>query len=1376
MGRKWLLVIVMMVSVVGIAFAQTAGQPLFEPLQQIGERRPGGILYDSAFDRLVLVDLQGRLTLVDAASFQTQHILYENGAFNAYVFSHDGRWLALAIDRRVELWNTQTGERSAVFEPDGANLVQGPLLFSPDDSWLLLDTVVPAPQATRRSENDTDIIPWIWDLPAAREEAPERLRGGAEAFAFFNYRNGLVMGGDLFFIAGQPSRLQLIDGRSRDFPVIADIPASRAEQDPIYVWQSANTDLLYIDPRTGGGIVQVNAQTGTQFNVPLGRDLNYRNLESMTAMQLGSSARILCGVNSLQETPLLRLLYGDNYLSFQGYQPGTVMLIDVLEPLSSGANQPALLLYNFVESRGSGSMELFFPPDVQQMRLSPDGTRLMVRRASGLQAVEVYNLETCGLERSYYPTEPDETASRLLDYRADGEVITVDFQRFDARSGEQIAFEDQYTNPFEEYRFSDDGQRLHTFRAGELRVWDLSSGQLVQRAPIQFSGDVLAQSPDGTHYLVQNFTDTGLVIEHVNVLGGERRRMVIPPTSAGTPVQVIPSPDWGRMLALYQPQLPADPASGSYEIALYGFDQGQLLYIAGADMPAGAFKFDWVDDDRIVVSGSIFGAPDRPYGFDFHSSGLPSCLVAAFPNDYTAWLPIWEGLTLRLNSTQLANLTTRICGTLPATAGDFIPELTPTPRFTYNSLNTPVPYAIPGIPICLTQRFSNQAVDYAALWRQITADLDAEQVSVMEQMICEGLINSPFQVAPTPTIDPNLNVPPTPTAVDAGPQTTDFTETGETLYYTIDVRSGDRFAATYAPELVRRPRPNPDLLFNFYIDQFNEAPLNPVLSLDGTRYAVTDRNGFVTIYRLTRSYDQLVQDERDAAATRQAEAPRSIGLQPTATQPAAFIGGVRPTLTPTVTPTSPGLPQTTPATGAFNQTTDVCPARNLYTLESPPPDFNVSGRLLTRPPVNGFNSTWVLEPGTGRYVADDSIPPCGFDGNCNFSPDRNWIVRVTDAVIISRPDGTDAFILFQPAESNYFPQSYRWLSNTVLEYIYPGYVTNELAERIRAEQGEAAFRSLSGGQISLYRTFDVSTQQRSEPYIPPRLDASIEGLPTSIVARQPIDGSLLIVSTPYPPFGAKYYLYDLRTQTYSYFVRVDAGSLNFEWQPNGRYLYYQVPGDFNMYQYAVETGEHRLIGQLPFGDWSRDSRYRMTWYSMPGNDYTQRIAARELPFKLQIWDSETGSFRRYCIPESGLSPINGSPFTWSPDGRYVAFTLPLPPEGDVFPVPTPEVGIITPQPGDPAFITPTTTPMMSLGNVATPTFAPDMLPTIPPADAAAEIALQPTLVPNSSISLEQQYQYRNPRTLILDTQTGSITVVSTEVNTLLLWLEDGGTP
>ncbi|MCB9450242.1 MAG: PD40 domain-containing protein [Anaerolineaceae bacterium] len=1370
MARKWLLVFFMVLSVIGVVWAQGTPQPLFVPLQQIGERRPQGIHYDPVYDRLVLVDLQGRLLLADAATYTTQHVLYQRGAYNAYVFSHDGRYLALAIGRRVELWDAQTGELSVTFEPDGANLVQGPLLFSPDDTWLLLDTVVPAPQATRRSENDTDIIPWIWDLPAARDEAPGRLRGGAEAFAFFNYRNGLVLGGNLFLVAGQPNRLQVIDGRSRSFDVITEIPANRAEQDPIYVWHSANSDLMYMDPRTNNQVVQVDAQTGATLNLSLGSDLSYRNLDSMENLRLGESARVLCDSSGLRETPLLRLLYGDEYLRYQNYEPGAFMLIDVLEPLSTGVTQPALLLYHFIESRGRGSLELIYPQDVQQFVLSPDSTHLMVRRQSGVQPIEIYNLDTCGLERTLYPAERDD-GSRLLAYRADGEVILTDFQRFDARSGEQLAYEDQYTEPFSEFHFSADGQRLYTFQGTALRVWDVATGQLLQEATLSLNGDVIANSADGTHYLTRRDDFDTITIENVDVLGDERRQLVIPThTDVATIAQVIPSPGWGRMLLIYQPAMPADENT-YYELAVYDFDLGQLLYVAGADLPPDFYDTGWVDDDRIYVSGSnYYYVPDRRYGLEYDTSGLPTCLVNAFPGEYENWLPVWEGLTLQLSASRLGALTERICGALPETSDAFIPGLTPTPGFYYYSANTPAPYVIPGVPTCLTRRFTNQAVDYAVLWREITADLDEVQISQLETMICEGLISSPFQVAATPTGDPNMNIPPTATPASAAPQTTDYTESGATIYYTIDVLTRNRFAGTYMPELVRPVRRDVNLLYNFYLDEFNEPPVNPVLSEDGTRYAVADRYGFVTIYRLSRSYDDLLQDEQIAEATRQAEEPRSIGLLPTATQPFNFIGEVRPTLTPTVTPTPPAPPQATPDSESFGQTTDICPAQTLYTLESPPSGFAVSGRLFAAPPDNGFYSVWVLEPETGTLVADDSLPYCGLGENCTFSPDLNWVVWIADSVIVSRPDGSAATTLFRPEEINYFPQSLRWVNNTQLEYSYPGYLTKDLAAQIRAEQGENALYHYSG-QITLTRTFDVTAGARSAPFIVQPLSVSVEGLPTSIVARQPGDGRFVLVSTPYPPYGAKYYIYNLQTDAYDYFTRVDSGTLTASWSPSGRYLYYRLGGDEGYAVFDTETGEHQIIGGLPSGTWSRDGRYRASWYSMTNDEYRARLAAHQLPFKIRIWDSETGSFRRYCIPESGVSSSSGSDFLWSPDGRYLAFTLSLPPEGDVFPVPTPEVGIITEQPatGQEAFPTEPPLPTATL-SANMPTASPGGEPTSPPPLPVPDVGSTPV----TPITLEQQYQYRRPRTLILDTQTGAVTVISTELNSLLLWTDDGG--
>jgi hypothetical protein len=129
------------------------------------------------------------------------------------------------------------------------------------------------------------------------------------------------------------------------------------------------------------------------------------------------------------------------------------------------------------------------------------------------------------------------------------------------------------------------------------------------------------------------------------------------------------------------------------------------------------------------------------------------------------------------------------------------------------------------------------------------------------------------------------------------------------------------------------------------------------------------------------------------------------------------------------------------------------------------------------------------------------------------------------------------------------------------------------------------------------------------------------------------------------------------------------------------------------------------------------------WTSLSGDDYNQHILKHELMPKISIWDSETGSTRRYCIPQSGLDN-NSAALLWSPDNRYLAFRLTLPVAGDVFPE------LYTPTPQDP-----TSTP-------------------------------QPTDTP---VPLETQYQYQSARTLILDTQTGSVTVVTNQIGDAVVW-------
>src|SRR5512139_505634 len=94
---RFLIAVMMALSaMVGIVLAQGDGSPesSFAAVREIGRVRPQGIQYDPHFDRFVMVDPLGRLLLVDAATSDVQYVLYDTGTtYNAYAFSHDGRWL-----------------------------------------------------------------------------------------------------------------------------------------------------------------------------------------------------------------------------------------------------------------------------------------------------------------------------------------------------------------------------------------------------------------------------------------------------------------------------------------------------------------------------------------------------------------------------------------------------------------------------------------------------------------------------------------------------------------------------------------------------------------------------------------------------------------------------------------------------------------------------------------------------------------------------------------------------------------------------------------------------------------------------------------------------------------------------------------------------------------------------------------------------------------------------------------------------------------------------------------------------------------------------------------------------------------------------------
>ena len=80
--RLLIPVMIALSAVVGIVLAQgdDIPEPSFAAVREIGRIRPQGIQYDPYFDQFVMVDPLGRLLLLDAATSEVQHVLYETGS------------------------------------------------------------------------------------------------------------------------------------------------------------------------------------------------------------------------------------------------------------------------------------------------------------------------------------------------------------------------------------------------------------------------------------------------------------------------------------------------------------------------------------------------------------------------------------------------------------------------------------------------------------------------------------------------------------------------------------------------------------------------------------------------------------------------------------------------------------------------------------------------------------------------------------------------------------------------------------------------------------------------------------------------------------------------------------------------------------------------------------------------------------------------------------------------------------------------------------------------------------------------------------------------------------------------------------------------
>lgn len=1281
------LVLVCLLLVAGVVLAQNTTDKSFAIEQVIGAVRPQGIIYNANFDQFALVNPQGQLVLADARNYQVQYILHENGSYNGYAFSHDGQWLAVAIDQRIELWNVQNGELAAQFEPDGALRVTGPLLFASDDVLLNFTAIVRAPAATRRSENDTSQIPWLWDLPAAREEGRSTLPRGALAYTFFDFRNGFVLGPNDKALAALPQRLLIIDVADPELPVIAEIPSQRFERDPISVWFSLNDEQMYVRPINQNNLFQIQTKTGTVVELPIGRELDYQAIHLLNELTLSKQARIIGASNSHTTNPFIQLLLGADYRRSWNYHPLTITLIDILKPITLTEEQTGFLVYILDEQTGRGMIDFVGLNDTTQFALHPENQHLMVRRSTTANLIEVYDMETGLLTHSYFTDYSTTSSQHPLAFTKNGDAIVTEFERIDVASGEILYRDLSYSLAFNQFFFTQDSKALVAFDGFNWSLWDVATGQVIRRETVNLRGDILQISPDGHRFLTRTETALGPQIEVVDVGTNERHSLIFEQLPGRELLQIIPSPNWENYIVVYSASPFTEHFPGN-EMGLYNLYEGKRWFLGGDDLVGTDYSlYGWLDDATTYVYAEGLTqpiAPRRIYDLEYHPSGLPLCLVQAFPESWMSWLNLWERLNQQLNASQLGILTVRLCNVIPGTTADVEAVFHPSPTPTRIPA-TPRPAVIAGVPACLTERFPSQALDYARDWREITVGLSPEQITELEALLCEGLNST------------------------SGGGTSGAFSVPDSLVMLINAKTGVRSFGTYLPPQTPSVTPNLQLV----LDEFRRTErtrLNNtvILSPDFKLMAAESRAGSqITIYRLLTPYETLEERQQFAAEATQAEAPRSIAVVPTATQPFTVLGEPRPTFTPTMTPTSPPPAELYSELTVDDKIEEFCPADRIYSIQAPPADYAAMGRLFVV--REDSNTLWVLNPADGHQYPDETIPACDFGLACNYAFDQKHILVYDDTIYVAKPDGSAKRVLFTANERPIWPADLHWVDNDTLEYTYSDYIPD---------------RSIN--PFTFVQRIELDSLELPEPILQAQ-PIVINELPTDILSYQPA-GPLAVVRTSFATgtgAGYKYYLYDRSTEATDYFARLaNAGNneIEFAWHPLGLALYYRYPDSETWYVYDTAKHEHRILGDYPAGIWSRDGRYKARWFSLSSEEINARIKAGQSIPKLSIWDSQTGQTRQYCIPQTDTF-ASGETMFWSPDNRYLVFRLFL-----------------------------SDFELTGLGSKSS---------------GIGEVVATPTLSPDGVI-----YEVARPSTLVLDTQTGTITELTFDVSNILLWTQN----
>ncbi len=1097
-----------------------------------------------------------------------------------------------------------------------------------------MNSVVPAPQELRRSENDTVILPWLWDIPNALGTAQSQLPNRATAFPFFEYRNGFILGYNDRVIAARPSRLEVLDVSGDEINVVlSEIASDRFEQDPVDAWRSVFNEYLYVLPR-GRSFTLIDTADGSATS-----NLTYDDLiTNGSPLQIGERM-------SYEENALTQVFLGEGYLANNGLSPMHVQLVDVLEPVTPTAAPNQFVLYAMDEATARASIRQV-TLEVAKVALSADRTKIAFQRFDSESQLEVYDIASGDLIRTITPALPDLDGRAVFDFDPTGTQLLYDFQRFDIATGD-VVFEELVYNPgFDDFYFDANSNRLTTYSFIEGNnfdfrwwQWDINTGEIVRRERVQLRGSIRQTWYTGDRFLLDVSVNEGGVtrsaLEIVEIGKDERPVLVFENVPGASVGNIFPSPDWTHAAVFY-----FNDQDGTTDLALYSFENGLEWYMSGRDLPPGYYgEVFWADENTLAVPAPGEGLREAPtvYWLDYHPSGLPTCLVDAFPERYRQWEPVWERRVEGLGVTSLNQLAEDICTTVedePAVSEQQIEQVltTPTPTRvpTQSARFRATQPVLAGVPACITLRFEGEAERYADVWRTISAGLSLEDAQELENIVCEGITStgSGGGGAFSPTDGALL--------IDIDTQERVFTRTIP--------RRASRPFADYSLEVVR---------FEYErANEFNRTLNEPKISPDGR--LIAQREGpYIEILRLNKPYSTMAAEATATQSIVQSQTPDAVflSLQPTVTPTSELVGLPRPTVTPTVTPTSPPLPEQTIPLANLDEVVDYCePDADLFTLANAPESFSPAGTVYVA--ATGERGVWSLDPRTGDLNRDPSVPDC-HAGGCSYSYNQNWILYNQAQPFITSADGSIVRqIIGGDAQASPI-LSVNWLPGTnVVRYTYASYEQDAFAPEVFIQEYDPA------------QDFYTEPQMEVTPTPAPQIN---ELQSTQILSVQPVQGRYTLASTSFNTgrsTGLKYYMLDNLSGDVSYFAREDnpfaSNSIDARWDELGRYLYYRFEGNDEWYVFDVNSATHYVYGErLPAGERSRDGRYRAEWSRPDEDEIRERIDAG-LPIpKLYVWDVDTGGLRRYCIPQTGRDALSSS-IDWSPDGRYITFEYNLP--------------------------------------------------------------------------------------------------------------------